>query len=70
MALVLTMVMCTSDVTNGIMLESFNKEDKVCLCCFGGCADRPRATWGYTYIEQCYCNVIRVASVEGSFPSV
>jgi hypothetical protein len=40
------MVMYTNDMAAGIRLESFNKEDKVCLCCGGGCADRPRATWG------------------------
>ena len=46
MALVLTMVMCNKDVSTGIRLGSFNIEDKDCLCCGGGCADRPRATWG------------------------
>jgi hypothetical protein len=28
-----------------------NKEDRVCVCCVGGCADRPRATWGI-YIHR------------------
>jgi hypothetical protein len=66
----LMMMMCTNDVRTGIRLESFNKESKFAYVAVAVVRTDLALPGGYTYIEQRYCNVIRVASVEDSFSSV